>query len=205
MDDVTKRAFGLLREIKSVAGATVDKGMPDNRILDVMLAEDDGIYMLGVEGKAYCRQLREVPRIALVGMTSDYVMVRLIGDVEFLDDDRIVDRIFEENPMLNDLYPGDRRRITFAYRIPRGRGEIFELSTHPIRRERFAFGGEEIHPSGYVITDRCIACGICVDVCPTAAISEGDVYCINPSMCLECGSCREVCPEEAIEPSVGLS
>ncbi|MBN1880723.1 MAG: hypothetical protein JW885_01005 [Deltaproteobacteria bacterium] len=147
MDAVTKMAFGLLREIKSVAGATVDDGMPENRILDIMMAEDDGLYMLGVEGKAYCTQLQKTPRIALVGMTSDYVMVRLIGDVEFLDDDGIVDRIFEENPMLNDLYPGDQRRITFAYRIPRGRGEIFDLSTLPVKRERFAFGGEILPPA----------------------------------------------------------
>ena len=205
MDDVTKRAFRLLREIKSVAGATVNNGVPDNRILDVMMVGDDGLYMLGVQGKAYCRQLREIPKIALVGMTSDYVMVRLAGDVEFLDDDGIVDRIFEENPMLNDLYPGDKRRVTFAYRILRGRGEIFDLSSHPINRERFAFGGESIHPAGYTITDRCIACGMCVDVCPSDAVSEGDVYRIDPTRCLECGSCREVCPEEAIEPSVGLS
>jgi len=144
MDDVTRRAFGLLREIKSVAGATVNDGMPENRILDVMLVEDDGIYMLGVRGKAYCRQLEKTPKIALVGMTKDFVMVRLTGDVEFLDDDGVVDRIFDENPMLNDLYPGSERRVTFAYRIPRGRGEIFDLSSVPVKREQFAFGGETV-------------------------------------------------------------
>jgi NAD-dependent dihydropyrimidine dehydrogenase PreA subunit len=138
-------------------------------------------------------------------MTRDYVMIRLVGDVEFLDDDGIVDHIFEENPMLDDLYPGEKRTITVAYRIFRGTGEIFDLSVLPIRRERFAFGGEVIHPAGYLITDRCIACGTCVDACPTAAISEGDISRIDPSLCLECGSCRDVCPSEAIEASCGLS
>ena len=32
----------------------------------------------------------------------------------------------------------------------------------------------------YVISDDCIACGTCIDECPVEAISEGDIYSINP-------------------------
>ena len=50
----------------------------------------------------------------------------------------------------------------------------------------------------YVIGDDCIACGTCIDECPSGAISEGDKYSINPDICTECGTCADVCPNEAI-------
>ena len=50
----------------------------------------------------------------------------------------------------------------------------------------------------YVISDDCIACGTCIDECPVEAISEGDIYSINPDVCTDCGTCADVCPSEAI-------
>ena len=50
----------------------------------------------------------------------------------------------------------------------------------------------------YVIDDNCVACGTCMSVCPTGAISEGDIYVIDPDTCISCGTCAEACPNEAI-------
>ena len=52
----------------------------------------------------------------------------------------------------------------------------------------------------YVINDDCIACGACVDECPVDAISEGDIYKIDPELCTDCGACADVCPTDAISP-----
>ena len=46
----------------------------------------------------------------------------------------------------------------------------------------------------YVIGEDCVACGTCQSACPTGAISEGDIYKIDPDVCISCGSCAEVCP-----------
>ena len=43
----------------------------------------------------------------------------------------------------------------------------------------------------YVIGEDCVACGTCIDECPVGAISEGDIYSINPDECTECGTCAD--------------
>ena len=50
----------------------------------------------------------------------------------------------------------------------------------------------------YVISNDCIACGTCIDECPSGAISAVDIYSIDPDACTECGTCADVCPNEAI-------
>lgn len=52
----------------------------------------------------------------------------------------------------------------------------------------------------YTINQDCTACGTCIDECPVEAISEGDIYKINPEVCTDCGACADVCPVEAIHP-----
>ena len=53
----------------------------------------------------------------------------------------------------------------------------------------------------YVISEDCIACGTCIDECPVDAISEGDIYVIDPEVCTDCGLCKEECTNEAIHPA----
>ena len=50
----------------------------------------------------------------------------------------------------------------------------------------------------YKISDSCVACGTCAGECPVGAISEGDIYKINPEECIECGACAAACPTGAI-------
>ncbi|NLW52663.1 MAG: 4Fe-4S binding protein [Tissierellia bacterium] len=52
----------------------------------------------------------------------------------------------------------------------------------------------------YKISDSCIACGTCQPECPVDAITEGDIYVIDPDTCIDCGTCAAVCPVEAIDP-----
>lgn len=51
----------------------------------------------------------------------------------------------------------------------------------------------------YKITDACLSCGSCADVCPVEAIKEGDsTYVIDADSCISCGSCADTCPVQAI-------
>ena len=197
------RPFQILRDIKSVSFATVSGGLPQVRIIDVMLVQDEKLYFLTARGKPFYRQLLDGGVVAVAGMTPEYLVVRLNGRIREVGREWL-DRIFEANPMMNDLYPGEKRDILEAFCIYSGAGEIFDLETHPPGRSRFAFGGEEVDPPGYRITDRCTACGLCLTACPIDVIAEGEIYRIDGEHCLECGRCREVCPAGAIEAGAGL-
>lgn len=186
-----------LRKIKSVAFATTDGENPHVRIADVMLVEGDMLFFLVPRGKAFYRQLKKNPKLALVGMDASYKSVRVTGNIEFVD--RVwVDKIFEANPMMNDLYPDEKRDILEAYCMKTGIGDVFDLSVTPPIRERFAFGGATIQPVGYKINSNCVGCGDCANECPEKCISSGNPYKINGTHCLECGRCLEFCKFNAI-------
>ncbi|MBI9065226.1 MAG: pyridoxamine 5'-phosphate oxidase family protein [Marinilabiliaceae bacterium] len=187
-----------LRKIKSVAFATTDGQNPHVRIADVMLVEDDQLFFLVPRGKPFYRQLKQNPRLALVGMDRTYKSVRITGNIEFVDRS-YVDKIFEANPMMNDLYGGEKRDILEAYRMKSGVGDVFDLSVTPPFRERFAFGEETVNSVGYRINSECKSCGDCIDACPESCIVEGETYSINGTNCLECGRCMEVCNFDAID------
>jgi formate hydrogenlyase subunit 6/NADH:ubiquinone oxidoreductase subunit I len=58
---------------------------------------------------------------------------------------------------------------------------------------------------------RCDASGVCVDVCPTDAISlseasdpAGRRWTIDYGLCIFCGACIRACPENAIGASNGF-
>lgn len=193
-------ALEFLRKIKSVTFATVENGKPCVRIIDVMLVEGEKLYFLTARGKDFYRQLMESGEIAIIGMDATYATVRVAGKAQKADRS-LVNRIFEENPGLGDIYPPDKRDILEVFCLSRGRGEYFALTATGPQRYRFGFGGEETPgTSGFRITDKCVACGLCENACPVKAISQGDIYRIDGSRCLSCGRCAEICPHGAIIP-----
>lgn len=191
----------ILREIKDVAFATVDEsGFPQNRIIDVMLTENEKLYFCTSRGKDFHRQLTRDPRVAVTGVDKSWRMVRLMGRAHKLDDQKHwIDRIFEENPSMNGVYPGQSRYILDAFCISTGELEYFNLSTEPITRCALSFGGADERQSGFVITDSCIGCGTCAEGCPQKCIKEGTPYEIDQTHCLHCGLCAENCPAGAVE------
>lgn len=56
----------------------------------------------------------------------------------------------------------------------------------------------------HFITEKCTACTICERVCPTNAISAGEIFYIDPDLCINCSVCGVYCPFDAIDDSNGV-
>lgn len=82
-----QRCLEILREIKDVAFATVDeKGLPQIRIIDVMIVENEKLYFCTARGKDFHRQLTENGQVAITGMNREFQMIRLSGKAEKLEE-----------------------------------------------------------------------------------------------------------------------
>lgn len=193
-----------LREVRDVAFATVDEeGLPTVRVIDVMMVEGGRLYFVAARGKAFYADVMRTRFVAIVGQSPDFRTCRLRGPVERPDDEvgrhRLVDRIFELNPAMKELYPGESRYVLEPFYLENAQGEYFDLSGKPIVRVPFALGAAREAAEGFVITDRCTECGTCAEACPEQCIVAGSPYAIVQENCLRCGLCAEECPADAIE------
>jgi ferredoxin len=53
---------------------------------------------------------------------------------------------------------------------------------------------------------RCVGCGICLQVCPRAVLgpTNGKIEIINRDACMECGACARNCPADAVSVRAGV-
>ncbi|MDU2197743.1 MAG: 4Fe-4S binding protein [Peptostreptococcaceae bacterium] len=195
-----KNCLKLLREIKDVAFATVDKnGNPQVRIIDVMIVENETLYFVTARGKNFHSQLLESGKVAITGLTKKYESIRIMGKAYLVEEQKeYLDRVFEENPVMNSVYPKDSRYILDVFAIEEGEIEYFDLSKSPIYRESFSLNNTKLTEKGFYISDACIGCGKCKKNCPQQCITKCKPYFINQKNCLHCGLCYEDCPVKAI-------
>ena len=182
--------------------ATVDgAGNPQVRCLSAIHYEPDAIYFFTARGKDFCKELLDTGKVQVLGYTMYKEMIRLTGTVKPApaeEQDKWRDLIFEEQPYLANVYPGDTRGIGIIFCIRDMSIEYFNLGVNPIFRESYVIGNGKPAPKGYFITDACISCGKCVRVCPQKAIDKGSPSVIHQEHCLHCGNCFENCPVSAI-------
>lgn len=190
----------LLRDIKSVVFATTDEdGSPKARIIDVMMVEENKLYFCTARGKNFYRELTADGRVAVTGMNTQYQTVRLTGRAQRPNrQTEWIDRIFEENPAMKEVYPGNSRYILEPFYIGQSQLEFFDLGQTPVSRAYYATAGREPRQKGFAIGESCIACGRCARGCPQQCIHAGAPYSIQQEHCLHCGLCAEGCPANAI-------
>jgi Uncharacterized conserved protein len=197
-----KTCLEKLQLIGVLSFATVDaEGSPQIRNISAIHYEADGMYFFTARGKNFCRELLENRKVQILGYTRFKQMIRLSGKAVPAPEEEQkewMDLIFEEQPYLANVYPGDTREIGIIFCIRDMEIEYFNLGVNPIFRETYTMGDRRQTPKGYCITDACVGCGTCTGVCPQRCIMEGFPYRIQSEHCLHCGACFESCPAKAI-------
>ena len=200
----TKEYFDyIVEQIHSTVVATVDEdGLPVTCVIDMMYADDNGLYFLTAKGKNFYQRLKDKGYLALSGKKGEDTMsctaISVSGKVRELGSD-MLPLLFEKNPYMFEIYPTEEsRKVLTVFQIYEGSGEWFDLSKKPIERDSFTFGGAEIRASGYFVTDDCIRCGSCLTDCPQSCIDLTDKAVIRQENCLHCGNCAAICPVGAV-------
>ena len=208
MGNAEKHFRYLVDEIHTTVMATVDAdGLPVTAAIDMMDTDGDSLYFLTAKGKNLYDRLTAKPYVSLTALKGDTTMsskaLTVRGNVRELGPE-MIPALFEKNAYMYDIYPTEESmKALTVFQICEGSGEWFDLSKKPIERASFTFGGNinyNENKEGYFITDRCIACGSCVSVCPQNCIlSDAIPFKIEQEHCLHCGSCMGVCPAGAVE------
>ncbi len=198
--------------------ATIDGDYPETRIAHFLVYDDEGLYFMTMNTKPFYKQLKATGKVSVCGLCADSrvgmsengtfsfddgYFIRLTGDVREVTIDEIKAK---NNPAFNYcIEDNERYPAMTAFVIYRAKGEIFDYDfarkhrDHKLERERFAYGDFPFVKAGLTITDACIGCGTCEEVCSYDAIEkEGERYKINGQRCDECGNCFVHCPADAI-------
>jgi len=195
----------LVNEIHTAVVATVDdEGLPVTAAIDMMDCDADSLYFLTAKGKGFYDRLINRGFLAFTALrgrdTMSSVALSVRGKVRELGCGKISE-LFGKNPYMHQIYPTyESMQALTVFQIYEGIGEWFDLSKTPIERSSFSFGRIKKKPEGYFITDACIGCGSCTEICPQNCIETGDIpYEIRQENCLHCGNCASVCPAGAVE------
>ncbi|MFC1494957.1 4Fe-4S binding protein [Thermodesulfobacteriota bacterium] len=215
-----KEIFDHMEKIGFLTFSTIEDGSVHSRIAHFYACDEDGLYLRTMFSKPFYRQMIKTGKLSVCGMyphtrisghdengVPDFppgYTLRITGDVRELSEEEVQLKA-EKNSQFKialfdmEKYPATRNLIMY-----RGKGEIYDFDfemvnrDHKLLRKRFSFGGMDFNPSGSIITDKCVECGECYEVCTFKAIVPGSPYRVIGERCDECASCILVCPEEAI-------
>lgn len=199
-----KTCLQKLQYVGVLAFATVDEhGNPQIRNISAIHYEPEAMYFFTAKGKDFCRQLLSDGRVQILGYTKYKEMIRLSARAKPVCDgnqQKWIDVIFDEQPYLSNVYPGDTRKLAgIVFEITDAEIEYFNLGVNPIFRESYTIGRGQYTQKGFYITNSCISCGACAENCPQRCIEPGSPYKIQQEHCLHCGNCHSVCPVQAVE------
>ncbi len=117
----------IVEQIHSTVVATVDEdGLPVTCVIDMMYADDNGLYFLTAKGKNFYQRLKDKGYLALSGKkgedTMSCIAVSIRGKVREIGQD-MLPLLLEKNPYMIEIYPTtESRKALTVFQIYKGSG-----------------------------------------------------------------------------------
>ena len=113
-----------LQYVGVLAFATVDaQGNPQVRNISAIHYEPEALYFFTARGKDFCRELLADGRVQILAYTRYKEMIRLSAKAVPVPREKQnywMEKIFQEQPYLVNVYPGDTREIGIVFEIRDG-------------------------------------------------------------------------------------
>lgn len=201
--------------------ATVDSGNPQTRIAHLFAHDHEGLYFRTMVTKPFYEQLKKNCKVSICGMYPETAVrhdergmprfapgyaVRATGEVRELPFGHLKEKAAANGLFMLGVRDIEKYPAMTTFCLYRAWGEVYDFDyemenrPHKLLRTPFSFGGMPIPFRGVRITDKCIACGNCLERCSFKAIHrDGERYVIDPGKCDVCGDCYMICPVKAVE------
>ena len=113
--------------------ATIDGDQPRVRAFGLWFADDTGFYFSSGTPKAVCQQLKKNPKTEVCFFSPEPqpagTMMRITGEVEFLNDIALSTRLLEERPFLKDMgATGPEDPNISIFRIASGEARFWSMA-----------------------------------------------------------------------------
>jgi len=113
--------------------ATTDGDQPRVRAFMMWFADESGFYFHTGEPKSVCQQLRRNPKVEICffkpgGDIMARNMMRVTGEVEFLNDPALRARLMEERPFLKAIVKGPDDPLLVVFRIHHGEAWFWSMA-----------------------------------------------------------------------------
>ena len=127
--------------------ATEENGQPHVRPIGLWFADTTGFYFQSQAVKAFCKQLQNNKRVeacfhAPAADGSPGTVLRVTGEVEFIDDEALKAKVLEDRPFLKDMgieSPDDPRLAVFKIHTGEAYFWTMEYSMRESEIERIKF------------------------------------------------------------------
>lgn len=112
--------------------ATVDeKGQPRVRALGFWYADNSGFYFQTFAVKDLYKQLKKNPKSEVCFFNpNDNIMMRVTGEIEFIDTKEARERVMKDRPFLGDLGLSEESSNLVLYRIAHGSAYFWTMATN---------------------------------------------------------------------------
>lgn len=119
--------------------ATADGDQPRVRAFAMWFADKNGFYYHTGSQKAVCQQLKKNPKVELCFYKPGEgagTMMRVTGNVEFLEDPALMDRLFQDRPWMKDIVKAGAGNVQVAmFRVAHGEAYFWTMADNMRERD----------------------------------------------------------------------